>query len=418
MGGVINGKPEESEFMTVSDMGIYWHVFFFMFGAMAGSFLNVCIVRMPRNKSIVFPSSHCPQCLKAVRWFDNIPLFSFLLLGMKCRDCHQPIAWRYFVVELLTAALFLWSYIVFGFSWALVPVFVLTGLLIVASFVDLEWRIIPDEVSVGGMCAGFILSMIFPVLHKGPAHNILSAGNITAIIMAGSCMVICGFNLWRRKLPLMKEDSQVFILAFSLLFLQWAAITLMRVLPFFAVSLAALADALQGAIIGGCSLWLTGLIGEVLISKRVVTEFDFKGVVEDPKALLTTLHKDGYVDARGNLQQAFRDVKLVADMRLSSVAETRRPEIYEILKSVEEGGVMGWGDVKLLAMAGAFLGWQAALIAFFIAPFFGVVFGVVKMIRRQDSAIAYGPFLAVGILVSLYRGDSVIVWVLSMYGMN
>jgi leader peptidase (prepilin peptidase)/N-methyltransferase len=85
---------------------------------------------------------------------------------------------------------------------------------------------------------------------------------------------------------------------------------------------------------------------------------------------------------------------------------------------VDEGGVMGWGDVKFLAMAGAFLGWQLAVVAFFIAPFFGAFFGLIKIVRRQDSAIAYGPFLAVGILCSLFWGELITRWVLSMYGMN
>jgi len=400
------------------DIEIFLQIMFFVFGALIGSFLNVCIVRLPRNASVVFPASHCPQCQAPIHWFDNIPLVSFLVLGARCRACRKPIPWRYVLVEGITALFFLWSYISFGLSWALVPALTLVGGLIVASFVDLEWRIIPDEISVGGMWVGVVLSLFFPALHKGPAFNVLATGSITAFILAGVCMALHGLKLLKFKVPLAQEDRQIFILGGALLAWQWAAMTLTRALPHVALPLAALADALQGAIIGGCVLWLTGLIGEVIISKRVVTEFDFKGVVDDPEALLKAFHAQGYVDAQGNLQRVFRDVKAAGDLVLPPCVEAHRADIFEILHAVDEGGVMGWGDVKLLAMAGAFLGWQSVLLAFFIAPFFGAAFGLVKMARRQDSAIAYGPFLAIGIVVALYRGDSLMRWLLAMYGMN
>ncbi len=404
--------------MMPSDMDIFFRVFFFMLGAMLGSFLNVCIVRMPRNESIVFPSSHCPQCKAPIHWFDNIPLISFCILGRRCRSCRQQIPLRYFAVELITACFFVWSYMVFGLSWALVPALTLVGALIVASGVDLEWRIIPDEISVGGMFAGFVLSAVFPALHKGPLPNILSAGSKTAVIMAVACMALHVFKLLKLRIAFEKEDLQIFVLGGALLALQGMAIYLTGIFPYFTASLSALADALQGAVIGGCSLWLTGLIGEVIISKRVVTGFDFKGVVEAPDGLLKALQASGYVDGQGILQKGFRDVPAAGDLKLPAGVEAQRKDIFEILKAVDTGGVMGWGDVKLLAMAGAFLGWQAALVAFFVAPFFGILPGVVKIMRRQDTAIAYGPFLAVGIIVALYWGDGVIAWLLALYGMN
>jgi len=400
------------------DIELFLRVLSFVFGALIGSFLNVCIVRMPKNESIVFPSSHCPQCKTAINWYDNIPLISFLILGAKCRSCKKPIPVRYFIVELLTAALFLGAYISFGLSWALVPACVLIGGLIVASFVDLDWRIIPDEISVGGMWVGLALSIIFPVLHKGPSSGVLWTGSMVSFILGGTCMALHLLKLFQRKMPMDEDDKKILLLGTAFLLLQWSLMTFARVLPCCSVPLAALADALQGAIIGACMLWATGLIGEVLITKRVVTEFDFKGMVDDPVALLKALEVAGYVDARGNLQRTFRDVKTAAGLKLVAEFEVKRADIFEMLQEVEEGGVMGWGDVKFLAMAGAFLGWQLAVVAFFIAPFFGAFFGLIKILRRQDSAIAYGPFLAVGILCSLFWGDLVIRWVMGMYGMN
>ena len=320
------------------------------------------------------------------------------------------------MVELLTAALFFFAYIVFGFSWVLVPAFVLIGLLVVASFVDLEWRIIPDEVSVGGMWVGFLLSMLIPALHKGPASEVLIVGSMVAFILGGTCMGLHLLKLFRFKIPVDGEDKKILLLGTAFLLLQWSLMTLAGVIPSCATSFAALADALQGAVIGACSLWVTGLIGEVLITKRVVTEFDFKGMVDDPLALMKALHGAGYVDAQGSLQSALRDVKTAAGLKLEPVFEDKRQEIFAMLQDVDQGGVMGWGDVKFLAMAGAFLGWQLALVAFFIAPFIGAVFGLIKVLRRQDTAIAYGPFLAVGIVASLFWGDMIIRWVMGMYG--
>ena len=400
------------------DLELFLRVLSFVFGALIGSFLNVCIVRLPKNESIVFPSSHCPQCKAPINGYDNIPLISFLALGAKCRSCKKPISARYFIVEFLTAVLFLWAYISFGLSWALVPACVLIGGLIVASFVDLDWRIIPDEISVGGMWAGLVLSIIFPQLHKGPSSGVLLTGSMVAFILAGTCMALHLFKLFQRKIAMDEEEKKLFLLGTAFLLLQWSLMTLSGVLACCSVPFAALADALQGVIIGACVLWVTGLIGEVLITKRVVTEFDFKGMVDDPIALLKVLREAGYVDGQGNLQCTFRDVKVAADLKLAPVFEAKRTEIFEMLQAVDEGGVMGWGDVKFLAMAGAFLGWQLAVVAFFIAPFFGAFFGLIKILRRQDSAIAYGPFLAIGILFSLFWGDAVIRWVLSMYGMN
>ncbi len=400
------------------DMEVLFRACFFIFGALIGSFLNVCIVRLPKNESIVFPSSHCPQCKAKIAWFDNIPLVSFLLLAAKCRACRRPIPWHYFMVELLTAALFLWTYLVFGLAWVVIPSLVLTAGLIVATWVDLEWRIIPDEVSLGGIVVGLFLSALIPGIHKGPAVEILSMGSTVSFILAGSCMGLHLFKVLRRKMPFEREDKEIFIIGITLLGLQWGSIMLARSVPMLTVSFAALADAFQGVIIGGCSLWVTGLLGEIVITKRVVTEFDFKGIVDDPLALLADLRKHSYIDEQGNLQPAFREVKTVEKLKLSMAFEPKRKDIFEMIDAIDEGGVMGWGDVKLLAMAGAFLGWSLTVIAFFIAPFFGAAAGLVKMLRKQDTAIAYGPFLAMGILASLYWGDRVIRVVLQMYSTN
>lgn len=134
-------------------------------GACIGSFLNVCIYRIPRDESIVFPASHCPNCDKAIAWHDNIPLFSWFVLRAHCRHCKQPISPRYVLVELFVAVLFVCVWFKYGFS-VLTPLYwiVMAGL-VVATFIDFEHYIIPDRISLGGIALGLVLSFIFPVLH-------------------------------------------------------------------------------------------------------------------------------------------------------------------------------------------------------------------------------------------------------------
>lgn len=137
----------------------------FVIGAAIGSFLNVCIYRMPNNESIITPASHCPDCNKNILWYDNIPLLSFLLLGGKCRHCKKRISLQYFIVELLTAIVFVFLYSRFGicvkfFVYALV----FSGL-IAASFIDLKHQIIPDEISLGGIVVGLLINVLYPSLH-------------------------------------------------------------------------------------------------------------------------------------------------------------------------------------------------------------------------------------------------------------
>lgn len=150
------------------------------FGACVGSFLNVCIYRIPRDESVVTPRSHCPHCNALIPWYLNIPVLSWLCLRGKCAACKGPISFRYTLVELLTALLFLaifmkWAAPAAIHMWPIlhplmIPVYwlFLAGL-IVGTFVDFEHLIIPDSVTIGGMIAGPILSMAVPALH-GQAH--------------------------------------------------------------------------------------------------------------------------------------------------------------------------------------------------------------------------------------------------------
>jgi len=134
-----------------------------LFGLLIGSFLNVCIHRWPRDLSVVRPRSHCVACGKTIAWYDNIPLFSYLLLGGRCRNCRARISLRYPVVELLTGLLFFAFTRLLGPSLAAVKMCVFSALLIGLIFSDLEQRILPDELTLGGAVLGLIFAFFVPV---------------------------------------------------------------------------------------------------------------------------------------------------------------------------------------------------------------------------------------------------------------
>lgn len=134
-----------------------------IFGLVFGSFLNVCIFRLPRNESIVFPPSHCPRCGHAIRWYDNVPVLSYLILGGRCRDCRAPISPLYPGVEALTAVVLLCTFWRFGLGPEFVKYAVFNLLLIVLIFTDLLQRRIPHPVTLMGILLGLIFSFIIPI---------------------------------------------------------------------------------------------------------------------------------------------------------------------------------------------------------------------------------------------------------------
>ncbi|HPD56152.1 MAG TPA: prepilin peptidase [Smithellaceae bacterium] len=139
---------------------IIWNFFAFIFGAVVGSFLNVCIYRLPDKTSIIKPLSRCPRCEKPIRFYDNIPIISFFILKGKCRDCGGKISWRYPLVELITAVLALLLFLTFGFSLKFLAAFVFTAALVVITFIDLDHQIIPDIITLPGIPI-FLLAGIF-----------------------------------------------------------------------------------------------------------------------------------------------------------------------------------------------------------------------------------------------------------------
>ncbi|MDF7824151.1 prepilin peptidase [Pontiellaceae bacterium B12227] len=146
---------------------IDWYFTFvvFMFGACWGSFLNVCIYRIPAELSVVKPRSRCPKCMTNLAWKDNIPILGWIFLGGKCRYCKAPISPRYPSIELLTAILFTLIWLVYPYQPVVLPYVVLVFGLILGSMVDFDEMWIPDRCTIGGMILGPLFSILIPSMH-------------------------------------------------------------------------------------------------------------------------------------------------------------------------------------------------------------------------------------------------------------
>lgn len=168
-----------------------------LFGLLFGSFLNVCIVRLPRKQSILLPRSHCPLCKHTIRWYDNIPLVSYILLRGRCRDCHARISPQYAMVEALTAILLVATFRRFGLSPEFVKYSALVMLLIVLIFTDLRERLIPHAVTFFGIGLGVVLSLFIDVDSRplgwlAERMGVLLSGTVLSVLGALAGALIGG----------------------------------------------------------------------------------------------------------------------------------------------------------------------------------------------------------------------------------
>ncbi len=163
-----------------------------LFGLVIGSFLNVCIVRLPRGRSIVKPPSHCPRCKEPIRFYDNIPVISFLLLRGKCRSCGEPISWRYPLVELMNGLFYVWIMREFGPGGEALLLMAFVSSLIVVTFIDLDHQIIPDLITLPGILVGLTLAPFFmyPLTDPLPFHlgSLLPHAGVYLTAFINSCI--------------------------------------------------------------------------------------------------------------------------------------------------------------------------------------------------------------------------------------
>lgn len=263
-------------------------------GALIGSFLNVVIHRVPREESIVFPNSRCPECGAAIKPYDNIPVLSYLVLGGRCRACHIKISPRYPAVEAFTALLFGLIALHDGLSLALPFDLIFVAALLALIFIDAEHMLLPNAITYPGLVFALVARIFVPNLY---GLNFLMNGTLGG----------------------------------------W---------PDWAVSLT---GAFIGALVGGGSLWLVGWL-------------------------------------------------------------------WERLRGVE---AMGLGDVKMMFMVGAFLGWPLTVLTIFLAVLTGSVSGVIVMFGRRERdmqmMLPFGIFLGIGAILSLLIGSRIIAWYLGHF---
>lgn len=182
-------------------LALYLDAVVFAFGAVVGSFLNVCVHRMPRDESVVSPPSHCPSCNRRIRWFDNIPLVSYLVLGGRCRYCQARFSARYFLVELLTGLLFLATWLAFR-GWTIPVIWLLLAGMIVATFIDFEHYIIPNEITYGGIVAGLVLSPVNGAVGGGDTILGSVLASVAGILVGGLSLLaiaLLGEKLFKKE---------------------------------------------------------------------------------------------------------------------------------------------------------------------------------------------------------------------------
>jgi leader peptidase (prepilin peptidase)/N-methyltransferase len=347
----------------------FWSVIFFILGCMVGSFLNVCIYRMPLGQSIVSPPSHCPHCGYSIPWYLNIPLITWLYLRGKCRNCGSPIAIRYFLVELLTGLTFVGCWLKFGHQapWlAIIYVVFLAGL-IAATFIDFEHFIIPDEITFGGMVLGFLCSYLVPSLQgqtslSASARQSLlgmgvGAGVIYSIVRVGKLV----FGRHRVALP---TDTRI-------VFTETAVQLPDKAIPY-----------------------------EDLFYRQSDTITLHARTVE----LVDRCYKEVVV-------RLSPDALKIDDEQLN-------PEEVPHLEAVSDQIVlpreaMGLGDVKFMAAIGAFLGWKAVFFSLIVSSFIGSLVGVTLVLLRKralSSRLPYGPYIAIAAVLWVFAGHDIVQW--------
>ena len=167
---------------------IFTTIIIFIIGLVIGSFSTVCIYRLPRNESIVFPGSHCPRCSYPIEWHDNIPLISYIILKGKCRSCAEKISLQYPLVEFLTASLYLFLFYFYGLQLRTVVYMVFCSALVIIAFIDLKEKIIPDVISLPLTALGFLSS--FVLKNISPLNSLLGilagGGSLYLIAIAGT----------------------------------------------------------------------------------------------------------------------------------------------------------------------------------------------------------------------------------------
>jgi leader peptidase (prepilin peptidase) / N-methyltransferase len=345
----------------------------FILGAAIGSFLNVGIYRLPRDISVNEPRrSFCPVCKTQIPLRHNIPLLSWILLRGRCANCGARIAFRYFGVELLTAFLFLAIWQVFPWQVA-VAYWVFVSILLVATFVDLEHFVIPDQITIGGTIAGIVASFLVPALMKADSRM---AAFVRSALAAALGYVILWIVLEGGKIAFGKKR-----------------VRLDTPSPFKWMRHG---DDAEFTVGEEQSLWSDYFARE---KDRLLLHCDEAKI--DNRELGPCLLEFHYNRVRVGEDELILDT---VD-EISGVAHE-----LEIPREA-----MGRGDLKFLAAIGAFLGWRGVLFSIFAGSVFGSIVGLTTLVigkRVWSAKLPFGPYLAFGALVWMFFGEKFVNWYL------
>lgn len=373
-------------------------VFAGVFGLLVGSFSNVLIWRLPRGESVAFPPSHCPKCDHRLSPLDLVPVVSWLGLGGRCRYCRAPIKARYPVVELLTGAGYAAIAALFPlttFGAGTLGLMLLFTLLLVASAIDLDTYTIPDELTLPGVALGLALAWLntrsgaaeaggLPTLAGAVQGALLGAGLLVTIDLIGS-WVLRRFR--ERQYPEQPTGYQQ--IALALLVGAWLG-------PWWGLAAALASAALN------------------LASRRVVRipELVTLGGFLVSVALGGTGFGPGLILMVQGALAAAGAASLVA-----GVYWWLRREPESEADAPFDPSAMGFGDVKLAAVIGVFLGWERLLVALVVAVVAGAVLGLVQLALRSENRVKFGPYLALGAVVALIWGGGLVAAYRGMLGL-
>ncbi len=381
-----------------------WFVFIFAFGCCIGSFLNVVIYRLPRNKSLIIPPSACPACGKHICFYDNIPLVSWLLLGRKCRYCKNSISPRYFVIELLTGSVFTALFFLYfrtdlyagtgsflsgGWFIYLLYITLLAGF-IAASAIDLELWLIPISICwlvaaaglIGSALAGFIIS---PALIRS-CGLLPSASPATAALAAGAAIglaisfALLATGLIKRSYESSADAGDSFQLVDAAPDGREPGGSDE---PQFNHRLEMCKEIIFLLPIIVCSITAYWVTQKSLPIHSWWLDFSQKPVI---------------AGLMGSLWGYFIGCAVVWATRIFGTLAFGRE-------------AMGLGDVHLMGAAGAVIGPVFVVVAFFIAPFFGLAWAGFQMLTKKTRQIPYGPFLSLGVFVVMILHDWIFYYV-------
>jgi leader peptidase (prepilin peptidase)/N-methyltransferase len=347
-------------------------VFSAVFGLVVGSFLGCCIYRLPRGISLFSPRrSFCPACGKPISWKYNIPILSWVMLGGRCAECKERISARYPIVEALTALLFFLAAWQFRFQVA-ISLWVLFGLLIIATFTDLEFLIIPDLVTKTGILAGLLFSVLTPELQHTTSRPLAALLSLAGVLIGGGILYLvseAGKLLFGRYKISLKAPTQFRF----------------EHLP---------PDDARIIVNDESFRWSDHFFRKT--DRIKIRAADVTINEESLRGIDLHFYHDRLVTDRGSTP--LNDIRTVTGQ--TSYAEFPRE-------------AMGLGDVKLLAAIGAFTGWQGVLFTVPVASFIGAGFGLLPTLlgqRSWSSKIPFGPYLALGALLWIFCGDSLLNW--------